>query len=62
MNKIILRDLFCQQSEIPTSEKSCLGDGVDQSVKCEICDFTFKSKTILKMHIRSVHEGKKETL
>ena len=88
MNKIILKDLFCQQcsqfdkkyvfdlhlslvhgwkmkikqessEENPERETSNSSDRMDQSLNCDFCDSTLKSKGGWKMHIRSVHEEKK---
>ena len=48
---------YDEKSQTPA--KNCSGDEVAPSIKCDICDLFFKTKSKLKGHIESVHEGKK---
>ena len=57
----VKKDLLICEENVPVqvSEKDVLDHVVDNSLTCDICDSSFKSKKSLKRHITSVHEGKK---
>ena len=47
-----------QDSRETVGEKEASYHVVHKSIKCNICDATFKTNQNLKKHIRSIHEGK----
>ena len=42
-----------------TSNETLNKGGFEKLVKCDICDASYKYKKDLKLHISSIHEGKK---
>ena len=52
---------ICEENlqEHQENEKDLPDHEIDNCLKCNICDSSFKSKRNLKNHTASVHEGKK---
>ena len=58
--EVMKKPLICEEN-VPAqvNENDVLDNVVNNSLTCDTCDSSFKSKKSLKRHITSVHEGKK---